>query len=325
MNSPRVSIVTPCYNHGPFLADYFQGLLTQTYRNLEIVLIDDGSTDDSWDVIRAHESRLRQAFPSVVCHRQENVGMHQTFARAVGLAGGAYLCILESDDFYLPTKIEENVRYLDAHPEAGLVHSDVDVFIAGRRDVAVHAASGRHIPTGDVFEKLLLRNFVVTCATCVRTDLFRAHVPYQSFVERGYLMADYPIWLHLARHTPFGYIDRSLACYRIREESASHSHCPYKNHRFWKSTCQVKRDLVQAYGASPAVAHEIEHAYHLALFYKGYELFLKDDCLEGYRWLLREKGAPYRRFSQRLRTLAVRHRLLWQGTRMLEKWKNRLW
>src|SRR5919201_6392430 len=85
---------------------------------------------------------------------------------------------------------------------------------------------GRKIPTGYVFEELLADNFVMTCAFCGRSDLFRQHVTLGEYVARGYLALDYAACLDLSRHTPFGYIDHSLARYRVLPNSACHSTNP---------------------------------------------------------------------------------------------------
>ena len=112
MEQPLVSVVTTCYRHAPYLPDYFEGLLAQTYPNIELIFLDDGSPDDSWDVAKQYESALRARLSRVVMLRQENLGMFAAIQRVSELATGEFVCILESDDYYLPTKIEENVRVI---------------------------------------------------------------------------------------------------------------------------------------------------------------------------------------------------------------------
>src|SRR5262249_24765482 len=124
---PLVSIVTMCYRHEPYLDDYFQSLLRQTYRNIEVIFLDDGSPDGSWGKARGYESDLRSRCRRVVMQTQPNAGMHTTLLRVLAQATGELVCILESDDYYYPTKIEENVNYLRRYQDVGLVHSDADI------------------------------------------------------------------------------------------------------------------------------------------------------------------------------------------------------
>jgi glycosyltransferase involved in cell wall biosynthesis len=242
---PLVTIITPCYNHEKYLDDYFQSLLSQTYYNIELIILDDGSTDSSWKKICSYKVQLEKRFRRVICDSQVNVGFHRALARALSLAQGEYLSILESDDYYLLNKIEENVKYFQSHPEVGLVHSDTNFVYPDRIEEGHWKASGAEIPVGSVFEKLLVANFITTCSVCMRVDLLKKHVDFDKYKLQGYLMADYPMWLDLARHTHFGYIDKPLADYRILQESACHSQDPRKTLRFFKSTCQVRFDYAR--------------------------------------------------------------------------------
>src|SRR5271166_2129954 len=116
-HQPLVSIVSMCYRHEPFLDDYFQSLLRQTYENIEVIFLDDGSPDGSWEKARKYESDLRARCRRVIMQTQPNAGMHATLQRVMSQSMGDLVCILESDDFYHPTKIEENVNYLSRNSD----------------------------------------------------------------------------------------------------------------------------------------------------------------------------------------------------------------
>ncbi|HUT04471.1 MAG TPA: glycosyltransferase [bacterium] len=120
---PKVSIVIPVYNDEAHIADAIESVLGQTLREIEIIVVDDGSTDGTCAVLRGYEGRI-------TCLTQSNSG--QGAARNAGIlaSGGRYVCFLDSDDTYMPNKVEVQSAFLDEHPDVGLCYSgwlDVDV------------------------------------------------------------------------------------------------------------------------------------------------------------------------------------------------------
>lgn len=313
LNPPLVSIITPCYNHELYLDDYFNGLLNQTYSNVQLIIIDDGSTDNSWNKISQYQEALKNKFSHVICKRQSNVGAHKTIERGVSLATGKYLSILESDDYYLPTKIEENVNYLEARPEMGLVHSDYNAIENGRIIEKRWQSVGQPISQGRVFEDLLTNNFILTASFCCRTDLLKKYVRFDKYISRAYRMTDCPMFLDLSLHTQFGYIDKALVCYRILPESASRSRNPRKKFLFIKSYYQMRLDYMEEYCVSDEVRHKALNLkwYYSWLFYEGYKLFIPDSSLEGYNWLVRNYSEEYDNLSNQVRVASLKSPILW--------------
>jgi glycosyltransferase involved in cell wall biosynthesis len=310
---PLVTIWTSCYNHEPYLDEYFQGLLAQTYSNIQLILIDDGSQDGSWTKIRSYEARLRDKFPLVVLERHENIGAVEEFlTHCWQHAAGEYFCMLESDDYYLPTKIEENVKYLQAHPEMGAVHSEVDYVYDDHVEYRHWESTGMKIPEGDIFEALLLGNFIMTCSFCCRTKLIREHVNWRAYLAKGYMTSDYACFLDLARITRFGYIDKSLARYRVLANSASHTTDLSRRYLLVKKHHMMKLDYIELYGTPARFRHAaLEHIHRTNMEY-GYLLYLPEQFWEGYRWLAQESPAHCRAMRPRIRALAMRHKLLWR-------------
>src|SRR5437764_5993318 len=242
---PLVSVVTPCHNHEPFIDEYVEGLLAQTYDNVELIVFDDGSSDGSWERLRAHAPALERKFRRVVIERHENVGLLRELRLALERVTGDLFCIIESDDYYLPTKLEENVRFLRDNPDVGVVHSDADFVHDGGIEHAHWRAHSWQIPEGDVYEALLIFNFVMTCSFCAHTRLVRDHCDFGAYVEAGYPTADYPLFLDLARQTSFGYIDRSLAGYRVRRGSLSRPTDPDVHFTYFRSLLRMRLDYAE--------------------------------------------------------------------------------
>ena len=131
MSSPRVAVVIPCYNHGRYLAETVESVLAQTFEDLEVVVVDDGSTDDSAALAQAlcgqHPGRVRLL-------RQPNAG-HPAVARNNGIRAtrGEYVLCLDADDKLPPDWLGACVAALDARPDAGVAYTDQEDFGASER------------------------------------------------------------------------------------------------------------------------------------------------------------------------------------------------
>lgn len=118
---PLVSVIIPCYNHENYIDAAIDSVLNQTYRNIELIVIDDGSKDASVEHIKAHgDDRM-----TVIT--QENCGAHNTINRGLAMAKGKYLSVLNSDDVFEPDRMERMVSYLEQHPEKEFLCSYIQI------------------------------------------------------------------------------------------------------------------------------------------------------------------------------------------------------
>lgn len=321
---PLVSIVTPCYNHCEFLDDYFQGLLDQNYQNIELIIIDDASSDGSWEKILTFEDGLKSSFPRVSLQQNSvNLGLLPTLNKLKQPINGDFVAILESDDYYKPDMLATCVDFLLRNPDMGAVHSEVDFLYPDRIEPDHWASLGRRIRQGDIFEQLLIDNFILTCTFCCRSDLFHKHADFAKYIQRGYLTADYPMFLDLARHTKFGYIDRSLAVYRIVPNSISHPNDILKRLSWKEAYYRVKLDYITDYDASSPVRARAEKQYHRTLYETGFASYNSVLFRQGYQWLLDHHPKEFKRLPYYLRRLAMLSRSLWKIYTHLEgAWKN---
>lgn len=317
-DEPLVTIFTPSYNHELFIDDYFAGLLSQSYRNLELIIFDDGSTDGTWEKLSSYRDKAAASFTNVWLERHENIGPNRESDLGLLRAQGELFCFLESDDFYLPTKIEENVNYLLAHPEMAAVHSDCHLIYEDRIQYHHWRTLGMSIPEGHIFRPLLESNFVMTCSLCCRTELLRRHVSYREYDSKGYLMGDYPIMLDLSWHHPIGYIDRALAYHRVLPESLSRSRDELKNFEFFRSYYQIAMNYSHKYHLPKSSTDLYSERYYRHLFRQGYSLFLKEACEQGYQWLRARGLLGHPSPIDGLRILSLRDKRLWRILRTLE-------
>lgn len=112
-----VSVILPTYNRASLIGASIQSVLLQTYKNFELIIVDDGSTDETAKVVRSYSD------PRIRYVRQENKGRSNARNHALALAKGKYITFLDSDDLYLPEKIELQVAYLSEHPETSMVYT----------------------------------------------------------------------------------------------------------------------------------------------------------------------------------------------------------
>lgn len=133
---PLVSVVIPSYNHAKYIAAAVESVLNQTERDLELIVVDDGSKDNSLEILsRFSDPRIR-IFP------QENQGAHAAINHGLDQASGMYLAILNSDDLYFPTRLQKLTGILRQHPETGLIGSYIQVI--NREGVPLGVKHGYH-------------------------------------------------------------------------------------------------------------------------------------------------------------------------------------
>jgi len=211
---PRVSVITPTFNCAGFLDRAIASALAQTYTDYEVIVADDGSTDDTRDVVAPFATKVRYFF-------QPNGGLSS--ARNLGLskASGEFIAYLDADDMWYPHKLESQVAFLDAHEECGLVHSDVTV--VDELDQVIHRRfnheTGRKVPHGYCLMDLLRRCHIqIPTVLERRNNIERAG----TFDERLKSLEDYFHWITVAMEgMAFGYINEPLAYYRWRAGSLS--------------------------------------------------------------------------------------------------------
>lgn len=208
---PRVSVIIPTFNCGRFLSHAIESALAQTYTDREILVVDDGSTDDTADVLSRFEDR-------VICLRQSNRGATPARYFALSQSTGELIAYLDSDDVWYPNKLDTQVAFLDAHRECGVVHSDATII--DEMDRVLHhrfnLETGRAVPQGVNVTDLLQHNHVELPTVVQRRECLEII----GFDERVGGAGDYLQWILTAMEgIAIGYIDEPLTMYRRRHNS----------------------------------------------------------------------------------------------------------
>jgi glycosyltransferase involved in cell wall biosynthesis len=214
----KVSVIMPCFNHATFLAESAQSVLRQTHGELELILVDDRSTDHSWSVIEAlarSDSRVH-AVP-----HQRNEGQSAARNNGLRLATGAVVAFCDADDVWEPDKLVKQLDFLASHPKFGIVYCDATIVHetgedAGQRFSDLYPTPAR--PSGDLFLTLLERNFINIAGVAVKAECCRR---IGGFDQRIRNVEDWWYWLQLSREYLFGYVDEPLVRYRVHSRSTN--------------------------------------------------------------------------------------------------------
>lgn len=199
-----VSVVVPVYNGEKQIQTTLESVFSQTYRPIEVIVVDDGSVDSTRDVIS-------QKFPKVIYFYKNNSGVSATRNFGIKQARGEYLAFLDADDLWDPEKISKQVNWMENNQDIGWCYCDC-LYFRGSPDNVVYKLSSVSLPqSGDVYEALFIHNFISS-----PTLLFRRQVIMESglFKEKICLGEDWDLWLRIAENNPIGYIDEALAFYR---------------------------------------------------------------------------------------------------------------
>lgn len=240
-DNPLIAVLIPSYNHASFLPSLFQSLLDQTYTNLQIILSDDASTDNSKAVCDQWYPRLEGKFGGGVKFIYHNTNFGDKAWSNIKLLSSEvidadYVQYCESDDYFKPDKFEKQLTYLRANPEFNAVHTDVETIDENgdvcpffwRANRASQTGGDPAIPIGDIRKQLEFCNFIYTCTMLVETELHKKHFKFDFFQkELNTGFGDYPFFLSLSGEAKIGYIDESLSVYRILSNSLSHGDRPW--------------------------------------------------------------------------------------------------
>lgn len=203
MKSPFFSVIIPVYNRKELLLDAVKSVLCQTYTFFEIIIGDDGSQDGS------AEGALDLLHNSVSVSYRILSLEHSGFPgavrnRAVEAAKGNWLVFLDSDDLWMPDKLEKQAEYIINHPDCRLLHTRERWLRNGRE---ISQKKLKHQRAGDIFSDALIKCIIGPSTTAVETDFFRKERGFREDLE---IAEDYELWLRLLDKTDAGYIDIPL-------------------------------------------------------------------------------------------------------------------
>ncbi len=201
---PRVSVVMPVYNGERYLREAVESILNQTFSDFEFIIIDDGSSDISADIVRSfRDERIR-------FNQQENQGLAATLNRGIEVARGEYIARQDQDDISLPERLAKQVKYLDSHPECGMVGTWAEIYLEEKKTERAH----RHPSDNITLQyELLFNNPFVHSSMMLRKSALEQVGRYSTDRERQ-PPEDYELWSRIARNYEVANIPEILQIYR---------------------------------------------------------------------------------------------------------------
>lgn len=206
MLQPKVSVIIPAYNKVAFTVRTVESVLAQIYKHLEIIVVDDGSTDQTRNLLEPYQDRIHYIY-------KKNGGASSARNMGLKVAKGKYVGFLDCDDLYLRDKISRCVEFLELNSAFGFVHTGVDL-IDAHDGIVGRFAYPKALQMHWLAPFLIMGNFVSNPTVLVRKECLEA---VGGFDESIFTPADWDLWLRLSERYQAGYIPASLSQYRVTD------------------------------------------------------------------------------------------------------------
>lgn len=261
MTVPLISVIIPNYNYGDYIADAIESVLSQTYPEVEIIVVDDGSTDDSKSKVIKYGSRVRLV-------QQQNKGVSAARNRGIAESNGRFIAFLDADDKWHPEKLSRQFEQMN-NPKVGMVYCGLQYMDAKGRFLSVNLSGSE----GYVLKELALLEGPGVPASgssaLVRRECFER---VGLFDESLSTSADWDMWRRIACHYEIRIVREPLVFYRVHASGMHHN------------VDLLERDMLQAVSKmfSDPDAQEVHHLRRRC--YGNLYLMLSGSCLHARQW-----------------------------------------
>ena len=195
--NPEVSVILPTYNRGWVLREAIDSVLAQEFKDFELIVVDDGSTDNTGEILDSYEQ-------DILVLRQSNKGVSAARNRGIDAAEGRLIAFLDSDDLWLPRKLSSQVDFFNSNPEA-VINQTEEIWV--RNGVRVNPKTRHHKFSGMIFERSLALCLVSPSAVMIKKNLFSE---VGVFDENLPACEDYDLWLRISCRYPVHLIETPL-------------------------------------------------------------------------------------------------------------------
>ncbi|WP_128694902.1 glycosyltransferase family 2 protein [Methanoculleus taiwanensis] len=212
---PTVSICIPTFNRAAMVGRAIESALGQTYRNIEVLVVDNASDDNIEDVVASYTDPRLKFIKNPV-----NLGLFGNFNRCVELSRGEFVHILHSDDYIDPEFTEACVRFFEEHPSVSLTFTSAEMHTPSRTHTVRYAETDVIMPAPEGFRRILSERCFITCpSVMIRRSVYDAIGKYS--LEYPY-SSDYYQWLKVSRQYDIAYVHDATVHYRQGEHSESY-------------------------------------------------------------------------------------------------------
>ena len=253
MAPPKVTIGIPTWNGERYLADAIKSVLAQSFDGLEVIVVDDQSTDSTVEIVRSFQD------PRIALHEnKERLGIPGNWNQALSLARGEYVCLFHQDDRMEPDNLARKVRILDSDPTIGLVHSAIEILVEPSAPYPpaqwVEDSAEDFIIDGPTYFRRLLLESNLICAPTVlarRSDLLGAG----GFDPELGFSCDYALWMKLCLDRRVAFLSQPLVQYRWHADNETHR---YRFEKGVQETWVASRKVLSYYRQRPGREREAE-------------------------------------------------------------------
>ena len=214
MHSPRLSVIIPVYNAGPYLRKAVQSILDQSYKDFEFIIINDGSTDGSWQALQEYQDlRIR-------LYDQENQGLVTTLNRGISLSRGKYIARMDQDDYSEPKRLEKQVNFLEQHKDIGVLGTTAYIMNEKGEVVKINPTL---LNDAELKLQLMYQTPFTHGSVMIRRGILSLLPPPFYKKKSGGNAEDYDFWSHLAPITKFANLPEPLYGWRDNPIGMSNS------------------------------------------------------------------------------------------------------
>jgi len=206
MKAPKISVLMPVYNAAPHLKQAIDSILDQTYTDFELIIVDDGSTDNSLEIAGAYRD------PRVnILQNKENLGISATLNRGIDHCAGQFIARMDADDYSYPLRLQKQIEYMDAHPECALISAATRVV----------SNDGGFVRQENFPPEFFYYNLTFTCWIYHPTAMYRRNVVYEVGKYSEPYSEDFDLWWKISREHVIHHLNEILLDYRESKSSLS--------------------------------------------------------------------------------------------------------
>ncbi len=263
MPSPLVTVICLSYNHSHYLVEAVESVVNQTHKNVQIILSDDGSTDNSVEKIKD----LKNKYPFIeLLLWTQNLGYCKAFNEALKLAKGDFIIDFATDDVLLPDRIAKGVEMFQrAGEEYGVQFSDGEIVADDGSHLYDHSERFPHetIPQGDIYRHLIERYFICSPTMMVRKEVL---VDMKGYDE-SLAFEDFDVWIRSSRKFKYCYSKEVLVRKRLAKNSMSQGQFVTGSNQRWSTlkVCQKIKELNKTEEEDKALLHRVRYEFMLSL------------------------------------------------------------
>ncbi len=226
---PKVSVIMPVYNGEKYLREAVDSILSQTLADFELIIIDDGSTDKTAEIVNSYQDAR-----VIYIKNENNLGISRSLNRGLELAQGEYIARMDADDISLPTRLEKQIDYMERHPQ---------IVVCGTR-LSLFGAQNMNWYTSELHKELKV-DLLFSCCLAHPTIMFKCDAVKSGEVRydtnfNG--MEDYELWTRLIKKHRFGCVPEILFKYRTHSKQVTQNH----NDNYIKKMALIKERQLAA-------------------------------------------------------------------------------